>query len=308
MIDPAVASDALKWQARSLGLDACGCASVGDAGTDKHLSQWIEAGMHADMRWFERTREARENPASRLPDAKTVVVVAQGYWDGSGSISAPGSVARYARLTDYHAILGEKVRALAEWLDSLRPDAHSFWSVDSGAIMEKRWAVRAGIGWQGKNSLIVREGLGSWLFLGAIVTSLEIRPDTPAVNACAGCDACIRACPTGALAEPGVLDARRCLSYHTIENKGETPDDVARANPGCIAGCDLCQEACPWNQPERLTPVNSPFTPLPTALLSPRMVAATDDLALTRMLTGSPLQRLGIGRLRRNAIMPASGK
>ncbi|HLU47829.1 MAG TPA: tRNA epoxyqueuosine(34) reductase QueG, partial [Planctomycetota bacterium] len=190
-----------------------------------------------------------------LPGARTVCVLAMPYRDPTTEafgIAAPDAsraeISSYARGTDYHRVLEARLRAACEALAREHPDERFRWYVDTGPLLEKAWAAAAGIGWIGKNTCSIHPRHGSFFFLAAIMTTLELEPDAPAVDHCGSCRLCLDACPTGALVEPYVLDARRCLSYTTIELRGEVPPEIEAASGNIVFGCDICQEVCPWNR------------------------------------------------------------
>ena len=246
---PRQRTESLKRAARDLGFDACGVAPAGPVDPEDRLGQWIANGYHADMAWMASSKTLRQDIRKKLPSAKSVVVVARNYY--APRPEAPpgtGRVSRYAWGRDYHRVLRRPLKRLAAHIASMDPDAECYCSVDSGPVLEKFWAARAGIGWIGKHSLVLNDTLGSWLFLGVIATSMDLESDTPMPDACGDCTACIDACPTHAIVAPRTVDARRCISYQTVENKGETPPDLVPYMGAWVFGCDICQEACPWNR------------------------------------------------------------
>jgi epoxyqueuosine reductase len=241
----------VKSCASKLGFDACGIAATDPIDPDNRLGDWLAKGYHADMDWIVRTRDLRQNVALKLPGARSVVVVARNYYWPKPIVrdtSTAGKVARYAWGRDYHRVLRKPLRALAGFLDALEDGAQSYCSIDSGPVMERTWAQRAGVGWIGKNALVIRQGLGSWFFLGVVATTVELEPDQPAVDCCGSCRLCLDACPTQAIVEARVVDSRRCISYQTIENRGEIPPELRPKLDNWIFGCDICQEVCPWNR------------------------------------------------------------
>lgn len=244
----------VKAHAHELGFDACGVAAASPIDQDDRLGVWLSKGYHAGMDWLARTKTVRQHIEQWLPGVRSVVVVARNYYAprpeaGEGT----GRVSRYAWGRDYHRVLRKPVKRLADFIATLEPAAQSALSIDSGPVLEKFWAARAGLGWLGKNGLLVNKEYGSWVFLGVIATTVELEPDAPVPDQCGECRACLDACPTGALVEPRVLDANRCISYHTIENRGEVPEDVRRRFGDWLFGCDLCQEVCPWNRQAQVT-------------------------------------------------------
>jgi epoxyqueuosine reductase len=213
------------------------------------LDRVLAAGAEADMAWLRDQRAERLDPARLLPGARSVVAVALSHAVPEGAPPPPsdGEVARYARGRDYHTVVKRRLALLVDRLRARAPAARFFPSCDVAPVMEKRWAQAAGIGWIGKNGCLLTERHGSWVLLGTVLTDLEIEPDPPAVERCGDCDLCRPACPTQAIPEPGFVDARRCLSFWTIERRGTIPAEIAERLSGWAFGCDACQTACPWN-------------------------------------------------------------
>ena len=292
----------VKARAAALGFDACGIAAAGPADPDDALGRWLGRGFHADMAWIERTRTVRQDVRLKLPGARSVIVVARNYHVPRPPMPpGAGKVASYAWGRDYHRVLKKPLVALAKYLAELEPGAQSYASVDSGPVLERSWAARAGVGWIGKNSLVLRRDLGSWFFLGTVITTLELVPDAPVSAHCGSCRACIDACPTRAIVEEGVVDSRRCISYLTIENRGEIPHALRRGVGEWIFGCDICQEACPWNRQVPDTSETA-FLPRPgLAHLDPAEILAMDNTAFDARFAGSPIRRAKHAGMVRNA-------
>jgi epoxyqueuosine reductase len=302
MEEPSERGWAIKKAAQTLGFDACAIAAAGNVDPEDCLGEWLRRGYHADMGWMASTKDVRQNVRMRLPGARSVVVVARNYF--APRPEAPpdsGKVSRYAWGRDYHRALLKPLRRLARHIEAHIPGAATYCCIDSGPVMEKAWAVRAGVGWLGKNSLVLRRDLGSWFFLGVIVTTADLAPDSPAADQCGRCRLCIDACPTDAIVQPQVIDSNRCISYHTIENRGDIPADVARKFNGWVFGCDICQDVCPWN---RRTPVTTEtgFHPRPghanPALADLRRM---DEPAFRNEFTGTPVLRGKLPGIQRNA-------
>jgi epoxyqueuosine reductase len=243
-------ADTLKQQARQLGFAAVGIASA--AGSERlrlrtaALERWLAAGHQADMAWMADPR--RRAVEALLPGVRSVVAVGLPYWVEAER--APGSlkVARYGWGRDYHRVIDGRLRALGRWLETQVPGAGWRACVDSSPLLDKAWAEEAGLGWIGKHSNLISREHGSWLLIGHLLTTLELPADPPAVPACGACSSCLEACPTNAIREPFVVDARRCIAFHTIENRDpELPSEIADALKGWVAGCDICQDMCPWN-------------------------------------------------------------
>ncbi len=255
-------TERLKEIARKLGFCEVGVAAAEPLEQEfVRYAEWLKRGYQATMAYMEREPWRRADVRTLLPTARSVVVVAYNYYNPARHEPFEqepwryGKLSRYAWGDDYHDVLRPKLQRLAEELAHLCPGAESRYYVDTGPVLEKAWAVRAGIGWQGKHSNIISRRYGSWLFLGVIVTSADLEPDSPLRDFCGTCTACVQACPTGAIVEPYVVDARRCLSYWTIETKPdmEIPEAIAQRMEGWIFGCDICQEVCPWNRFQKPT-------------------------------------------------------
>jgi epoxyqueuosine reductase len=253
----------LKQQARELGFDLVGIAPAAPADGFEHLRSWLAAGYAGTMDYLHKRAEARRHPSSILPGVRSVVMVAMSYNDAadSGEDSSPrpvqsgapgavvGKVARYARGADYHGVLWQSLGRLLEWLQGERPGCVGRAVADSAPLLERNFARRAGLGWIGKNTLLLNRVTGSYVVLGALLVDVDLRPDTPfEADHCGSCTACLDACPTDAFPAPGVLDARRCVSYLTIEHKGPIPPELRRGVGDWLFGCDICQEVCPWNR------------------------------------------------------------
>ncbi len=240
----------IKQKALEIGFSKVGIAKI-EKLTDEavKLSQWLTRGFHADMFWLERTFEKRINPQEILPEAKSIICVALNYFQKiPKSRNKQGKISIYSLGKDYHIILKSKLEELLNLIRDFAPDVKAKIYVDTGPVMEKVWAVRAGIGWIGKHTNLITKEFGSWVFLGEIICDLELEYDEPMADYCGKCTRCIDACPTNAIVEPYVLDSNKCISYWTVEFKGENfPNDLKRNFDNLIFGCDICQEVCPWN-------------------------------------------------------------
>lgn len=292
----------IKAQAKLLGFDACGIAQAGPADPDDKLGRWLDAGYHADMEWMARTRALRQEPRLKLPGAASVVVVAKNYHHERPPAQAgSGKIARYAWGRDYHNALRKPLRKLAAFLKSLHENTQTYTNIDSGPVMERSWAERAGIGWIGKNSLVLRRDLGSWFFLAEILSTLELVPDSPVSAHCGSCTACLDACPTQAIVAPQVVDSRLCISYQTIENRQTIPEYLHQPMNSWIFGCDICQEVCPWN---RHAPVSSELDFQPRqGVVDPKLstLLALSEEEFSQRFHGTPVRRTKHKGMLRNA-------
>lgn len=238
--------DILKQTAAALGFDACGAARVRALPDEaRRLGGWLRAGCHAGMGYLEKYADLRQDPAALVEGARTVVVCLIGYKSGREYPAGIPQIASYARFADYHRTIKPMLAAL---LDHFGGEGRAF--VDTGPVLEKRWAVEAGLGWQGRHSLLIHPRLGSRCLIGTIVTPVELDGyDRPfAENRCGNCRRCVERCPTGAIRADGTIDCRRCLSYQTIENRGPIPEELLPALGERLFGCDTCQQACLWNE------------------------------------------------------------
>ena len=297
-------ADTLKQQARQLGFAAVGIASA--AGSERlrlrtaALERWLAAGHQADMAWMADPR--RRAVEALLPGVRSVVAVGLPYWvDAERS---PGSlkVARYGWGRDYHRVIDGRLRALGRWLEVQLPGVGWRACVDSSPLLDKAWAEEAGLGWIGKHSNLISREHGSWLLIGHLLTSLELPADPPAVPACGACSACLEACPTGAITEPFVVDARRCIAFHTIENRDpELPAAIAESLQGWVAGCDICQDVCPWNHKPFAGGSDPDLQPRPWWLdLRAEEALGWSDAEWDNKLRASALRRIKPAMWRRN--------
>ncbi len=234
--------------ARSLGFDLTGFAPVEPLEREtQFLKEWLSRGYAGGMAYLEKNIEKRNDPCNILPSAVSVISLGLNYWQPGGFTEGTGKVSRYAWGRDYHYILWEKLRIFESRLKEVFPGCESVSYVDTGPVMDKVWAAKAGTGWIGKHSNVINRGIGSWFFIANIFTNIRFEYDTPITDHCGSCTACIDACPTDAIVEPYVVDGSRCISYLTIENKGPIPEEFEGKMDDWIFGCDICQDVCPWN-------------------------------------------------------------
>lgn len=296
--------DAIIGRAREIGFDLCGIARAERHPRLARLSEWIAEGRAGDMTWLADSLDERLDLRRVLPTAQSVISVGVVYNTAERTADRSGdavAIARYAYGDDYHDVVQSRLRTLLQWMaDAHGPGLEAFSCVDAGPIQERVFAEAAGLGWIGKNTCVINPQLGSWLFLGEIVTNLDLQPDTPAFDQCGTCTRCLDACPTGAIVEPYQLDATRCLSYLTIEIKGDVDPSLRPAIRSEIYGCDICQDVCPWNRRASISDdpawqAREPFT-APSLLSLCRM---SDD-AWRQALRGSAMRRAGLRGIRRS--------
>ena len=297
----------IRQEALSLGFDVCGFASAADpwpAGA--RLEAFVAEGLHGTMEWMARTLARRAHPTGMWPDARSAIVLGLNYGPDSDPLAtlaerSRGTISVYAQGDDYHELIKGRLKTLAgKIVARLGGEVKVF--VDTAPLMEKPLAQRAGLGWQGKHTNLVSRELGSWLFLGSILTTLEIEPDAAEVDHCGSCRACLDVCPTNAFPAPYRLDARRCISYLTIEHAGPVPEDLRAAMGNRIYGCDDCLTVCPWNK-FAAAARESAFHAR-DELRSPSLasLAALDDAAFRAMFRKSPVKRIGRDRFVRNVL------
>jgi epoxyqueuosine reductase len=301
----------IREKAVELGFAACGIAAADAApAAGERLRQWLAEGRHGDMIWMEERAHHRAAPAGLWPEVKSVIALGMSYAPASDPLalaeaSEHGRVSVYAQGGDYHDVVKKALKALGRWLaHEAGCDLKVF--VDTAPVMEKPLAEAAGLGWQGKHTNLVSREHGSWLFLGAIYTTLDLTPDRPGRDSCGSCDACQRACPTDAFPTPYRLDARRCISYLTIEHSGPIPAEFREAIGNRIYGCDDCLAVCPWNKFASAAAANLAFAPR-AELAAPELadLLALDDAAFRQVFSGSPIKRIGRNRMVRNCLIAA---
>jgi len=287
--------------AAEAGFDDCRVAAAGSAPHGEAFRRWLDDGCQGTMGWMARDPARRSDPRLVLPGCRSVVVLALNYYPGPrppGPAQPSGRIARCAWNDDYHDIVLPRLRAMAASLEELGGTQKCY--TDTGPVLERDFASRAGLGWNGKSTMQIHPGLGTWFFLGVILTTLEVEPDEAARDRCGRCTRCLLACPTGAITAPHQLDARRCLSYLTIEHKGAIPAELRPLVGDRIYGCDDCLEACPWNRFARLAR-ESAFHARPAIFaLGLRGLLGLDDGAFRTLFHGSPILRLKRTRFLRN--------
>ena len=301
----------IKAEAAALGFAACGITRADAAPlAGARLRQWLAEGCHGDMIWMAGRAEQRASPAGLWPEVRSVISLGMSYAPAADPLRLAGEggvgrVSVYAQGGDYHDVVKRQLKALGRWL-AIEAGHSLKVFVDTAPVMEKPLAEAAGLGWQGKHTNLVSRVHGSWLFLGAIYTTLELEPDAAQVSTCGSCDACQRACPTNAFPAPYRLDARRCISYLTIEHAGPIPREFRAAIGNRVYGCDDCLAVCPWNKFAAAAAAQQVFLPR-AELAAPAMgdLLQLDDTAFRQVFAGSPIKRIGRDRFVRNCLIAA---
>jgi epoxyqueuosine reductase len=299
-------SEQIKQQARALGFNKAGIvAATALTAEGARLQQWLARGFYGEMGYMARDPAQRSDPRLLLPSAKSVVCVALNYFqpDKHSDDPAAGKISRYAWGDDYHDVLRDKLKTLLAWIQERAPEVEGKICVDSSPMMDKAWAVRAGIGWLGKHSNVITKEFGSWIFLGELLLSVELDYDSSIEpDHCGKCTACLDACPTGAIIAPYQVDGTRCISYGTIELRTEElPEPIQSNLQNWVFGCDICQDVCPWSrfskdtQEERFAPRAGVIAPLL------RELAELSQEEFSARFRKSPVKRAKVAGLRRNA-------
>lgn len=301
-------SEELKLFGAELGFQSIGIARAGSATSISAYDAWLAHGFHGEMTYLARHRQAKTDPRLLLDGAESVIAVALNYAQPSQVNRGQPRIARYALGRDYHKVLRTKLKRLAGWISSRHPGSTSRICVDSAPVLEREFANRAGLGWFGKNTCLIDSRRGSWFFIGILLTTAEFEPDEPSAGSCGACKKCIEACPTGAIVQVDArwqVDARRCISYLTIEKRSDFSDWETRAIGNWTFGCDICQEVCPFNAERGNQPLRAAVTDeadfvkrksWPNLVELAQMGPADWD----RITRGSPLRRAGLAGLRRN--------
>ena len=301
-----VTSVAIKERARAEGFTKVGIVSAASLDEEgRRLKEWLARGYHGAMSWMARDVDKRVDPRAIFPEARSVVVVALNYYTPHQHEQNPatGKVSRYAWGDDYHDVVAEKLRALLAWIKEQDPQAEGKVCVDIQPVMDKAWAVRAGLGWLGKHSNVITPEYGSWVFIGELLLNLELEYDVEQIeDHCGTCTYCIDACPTAAITEPYVVDSNKCISYATIElRSSELPAEIEQNLSGWMYGCDICQDVCPWNRFEQVTS-EARFAPREGNVNAElRDIVELSHDAYVERFRGSAMKRAKLSGLQRNA-------
>ena len=279
-----------------IGFESCRIAACDTPAHATEFRQWLRDGAHGEMNYMQRGEEKRCDPQKVLPGARSIVVLALNYFQGNESrrssrrVGAAGRIARYAWGDDYHDVIEAKLDKIDQFLCRFGGQQKCY--VDTGPILERDHAAEAGTGWHGKNTMLIDERLGTWFFLAEILTTLELPPDQPVQNRCGTCERCIKACPTGAITAPHRLDARRCISYLTIELKGSIPLELRRLIGDRIFGCDDCLDVCPWNRFAQVSQEATFSARKSTTDMSLREYLELTDAEFRQLFKNSPIKRI----------------
>ena len=249
-------TEQIKSKAIELGFHKVGIAKAEALTIEaERLKEWLGRGYHVSMQWMKKNIEKRIDPCEIVPNAQSVICVAMNYYSPVQHSQNPdeGKISRYAWGDDYHILVTKRIQMLFECIKQLAPESDGRYYVDTGPVMDKVWAARAGLGWQGKHTNLITKEYGSWVFLGEIITTLKLDYDSPIEDFCGTCTACIDACPTDAIREQYIVDSNRCLSYLTIEHRGEIEEKYHDKFENWVYGCDICQDVCPWNSFQKET-------------------------------------------------------
>ncbi|MCX8057531.1 MAG: tRNA epoxyqueuosine(34) reductase QueG [Ignavibacteria bacterium] len=287
-----------------IGFDLVGFseAKVLDEESEK-LKVWLLNRYHADMQWIDETFEKRIIPFKVLPEAKSIISVGLNYYQKNRINTLPensGRISRYAWGKDYHKVIEKKFKTLRKILNEISPNSKNKFYVDYGPTMDKVWAVKSGLGWMGKHTNVINTSIGSWFFIGTVLTSIEFEPDNPIADMCGECRICIDACPTGAIVNDYVLDASKCISYHTIENKNEIPHELIGKFENYVFGCDICQDVCPWNIKLQIETNEGEFASNPIEYIKEDELKLLDENEFKEKYKGRPILRTGLKNLKRN--------
>ena len=304
-----ITSAGIKEKSLELGFDLCGIAPASDYPELQFFREWLDRGYAGDMEYLNRSADRRADVRNVVPSAKSVIVTATVYntdrpYSTECKEPSRAHVARYAWGDDYHDVIGERLQRLLDWMRAASSEpfeARAY--VDTGPVQERVYAQYAGVGWIGKNTCVINAEHGSWIFLAEIICSLELDCDRPALDQCGTCTLCIEACPTKAIVAPGVLDSTRCISYLTIEHRGDIPGAFRDAIGTRVYGCDVCQEVCPWNATPAVSSDRA-WQPRPAwDGVGVEELAARSDDELRAAMRGSAMRRTKVAGLRRNLVV-----
>ena len=311
MNSPHALTDAIRAKALELGFSKIGVAHAQVLEAEgARLSEWLARGYHGTMEWMGKNRDKRTDISQILPNAKSVVSLALNYYTPVKHTEDPGigKISRYAWGDDYHIVMTARIQSLVDCILLVEAGINAKFYVDTGPVMDKAWAARAGVGWLGKHTNLITKEFGSWVFLGEIILDAELEYDEPMADFCGTCAACIEACPTQAIVKSYVLDSTKCISYLTIEHKGEIPGELKPGFAGWVYGCDICQDVCPWNRFQQPNDEKA-FSPRPENI-QPSLVEleGISPEEFSRRFKRSPIKRTKREGLIRNAKSAKEGR
>lgn len=291
-------SNKIKQYARTLGFDACGICCAESSGEEDNLREWIRRNYQGDMSYLERNIEKRDDPRLLVEGAKSIVSVALNYYPNEKRNPKLPQFAYYAYGKDYHFVVKDKLKQLLAYIQTIFPNTEGRFFCGSAPVLERYWAAKAGLGFIGKNTLLILPGKGSYFFLGELIINQELDYDSPIHLSCGSCTRCLKACPTGAIEQAHLVNATRCISYQTIEKKGEQDENVDTGN--WVYGCDVCQQVCPWNRFSK--PHNTPeFNPSNEFLaLDLEALQTMDQEQFSRLFSKSAVKRAKLVGMKRN--------
>jgi epoxyqueuosine reductase len=294
-------SQQIKQQAKILGFEDCGISRAQHLeGPSQHLKDWLNKGYHAGMQYMENHFDKRTDPRLLVEGAQSVISVILNYYPENKQAEGTYKISKYAYGEDYHFVMKRKLKSLLQFIQQIEPQTEGRAFVDSAPVMDREWARRAGLGWIGKHSLLINKGLGSFVFIGELIVNLELEYDTPINEYCGTCTRCIEACPTHAIVADKVVDSNKCISYQTIENKGEIDAELKGKFNNYIFGCDICQDVCPWNRKSKAHNETA-FQPNPSFLLMDKKDWRNMDReTFNALFKNSPLKRAKFEGIRRN--------
>ncbi len=300
----AEATKLIRQKILNTGFDLVGFARVEELKEEsERLKKWIDLGYSADMNWIVKSFDKRIDPKKILPEVKTIISVGLNYYQPSREKILPdgaGKISRYAWGKDYHKVIEKKFKLVKNILEEFQPESKNIFYVDYGPTMDKVWAIKSGLGWMGKHTNVINTSIGSWFFIGTILSSIEFVPDNPISDMCGECRICIDACPTQAIVDDYILDSRKCISYQTIENKGEIPIELRGKFESYIFGCDICQEVCPWNLKLQIETNEMEFASNPIEYIHKNELENIDEKIFKAKFKGKPVLRAGLKNLKRN--------
>jgi len=294
----------IKAEAKRLGFLNCGISKVEELKSEKkYLSDWLQKGYQADMDYMSNNFDKRLNPSLLVTNARSVISVSLNYYPGEITFEkdAP-KISKYALGRDYHKVMKKMLKQLYSYIQNINPSLEGRYFVDSAPVLDKAWAEKSGLGWKGKHGLIINKNSGSFFFIGEIICNLELEYDQAISSYCGNCTLCIDACPTNAIVSDYSINAKRCISYQTIENKDKIPNSIVENIQNYIFGCDICQDVCPWNQKSIITEINDFGTRKDILNLSFDDYKNMNEEEFNNTFNGTPIKRAGIKKIQQTVM------